>query len=763
MYDKIHRKGNLSRTLLLVNLIPTVLLLIAVILAFATIFIGEIEDDLEEINKMILANITDKIYYLTESQRMLSYEIYHNDAIRELLDNDSPNRERKLKARNYLNDVFISNKSFYSIYILNHNEIILHMGGSVRHEESHGDLYPVVSSVKDYFKPFPREINRGDESFPLVSVVFTRPAGEKRGESYLIVNHKTDSLLDGSMNMNSQVYYVTGGNEILLDYTESILEGRELRDLNSMIGQNDLSSQSQKLHYQGKEYIIHSVLTRDDSFRAVSVSDLKYFMRKTLRLRNRIIAIGIALLLAEMIVSLYFSKSIYQPIYRLFSSVSKGITGFDHGGSVKIHSKELTDSFNTFIERLNNLENYRGRTVERGRKNFLFRVLHGEKGFGEGDFQKVMAEYEMFKNPKGANIFGVVKIDGMAKLTQDHSAYSQAFQMASIEGVVQEQLNRFGEIITNGFSSSCLVFLLHGESPNQAISMGALKKSLEETRDIVNRMMGLSFTVGISPQFFSLSYLEFSHNYRLADLYSCYRFFLGPGKTITENDLTRFKKTGSVINASAKDIGSFLLRGDKMGFVGYLDRCWEQLREYRYEGVMSFFTTVVQEMNNKIQELYGKPSHNLTPRDSQKELEVLESYEELKEYLSAYFSRLSGVMEKSRQAITESTIKVILDYIDEELSNSQLSAYQAAEKIGVSPSHFSRLFHKYTGKKFPEYVMEIRLEHARKILSSEPGASIQEVGKAFGFSSNTYFTTSFKKKYGLPPSQYKNLHHSYPK
>jgi len=71
----------------------------------------------------------------------------------------------------------------------------------------------------------------------------------------------------------------------------------------------------------------------------------------------------------------------------------------------------------------------------------------------------------------------------------------------------------------------------------------------------------------------------------------------------------------------------------------------------------------------------------------------------------------------------------------------------------MSKYHFLRTFQKFTGVTPLEYRNNIRLEHAAELLSEER-ITVEETGQAVGYSSASYFSSAFKKKYGLSPKQY---------
>lgn len=92
--------------------------------------------------------------------------------------------------------------------------------------------------------------------------------------------------------------------------------------------------------------------------------------------------------------------------------------------------------------------------------------------------------------------------------------------------------------------------------------------------------------------------------------------------------------------------------------------------------------------------------------------------------------------------------------IEDNISNPQLSLTLLSDKMGLSIGYLSNLFKKLIGVTFQEYVFNERMERAKIILLSTDMKNY-EIAQAIGFEDPNYFSTAFKKKYGMSPNQYK--------
>ena len=76
-------------------------------------------------------------------------------------------------------------------------------------------------------------------------------------------------------------------------------------------------------------------------------------------------------------------------------------------------------------------------------------------------------------------------------------------------------------------------------------------------------------------------------------------------------------------------------------------------------------------------------------------------------------------------------------------------------EVGMSPSHFSRIFRKVMGLSYQEYLNSRRITKAKNLLRTSP-QSVTEIAVSLGFADPTGFGRIFKKLTKQTPSAYRN-------
>ncbi|MFN8010943.1 MAG: AraC family transcriptional regulator [Holophagaceae bacterium] len=121
--------------------------------------------------------------------------------------------------------------------------------------------------------------------------------------------------------------------------------------------------------------------------------------------------------------------------------------------------------------------------------------------------------------------------------------------------------------------------------------------------------------------------------------------------------------------------------------------------------------------------------------------------------LGAELARLTEKEDRSRfpYRLNRSTLQLVLDHMEAHLG-AKNSVSELATMARCTPDHFIRLFREATSTTPHQYLIERRLQRAVTLLAS--GERPSDVAKILGFYDASAFTRAFKRRFGVPPSQY---------
>ncbi|MBQ1492929.1 MAG: helix-turn-helix domain-containing protein, partial [Blautia sp.] len=94
-------------------------------------------------------------------------------------------------------------------------------------------------------------------------------------------------------------------------------------------------------------------------------------------------------------------------------------------------------------------------------------------------------------------------------------------------------------------------------------------------------------------------------------------------------------------------------------------------------------------------------------------------------------------------------------YIKENYRTASLQSI--ADHVHMNPSYLSTCFHQQTGSKLYDYLAEMRMQEAAKLLVTTD-KSIQEISEEVGYKVANSFARIFRQHYDISPSQYRLLH-----
>ena len=79
-------------------------------------------------------------------------------------------------------------------------------------------------------------------------------------------------------------------------------------------------------------------------------------------------------------------------------------------------------------------------------------------------------------------------------------------------------------------------------------------------------------------------------------------------------------------------------------------------------------------------------------------------------------------------------------------------------RAGFNPTYFSALFKKETGMNFIDYLIDVRIREAKRLLA-DPRKTIADVAQEVGYSDVKHFSRVFTRSTGIQPSKYRKLYY----
>lgn len=184
---------------------------------------------------------------------------------------------------------------------------------------------------------------------------------------------------------------------------------------------------------------------------------------------------------------------------------------------------------------------------------------------------------------------------------------------------------------------------------------------------------------------------------------------------------------------------------EEMGNKGGLNR--EALFQF-HEGFMQSFFGVIQQYNNKVQDIFNETfDYN----------EMLQAYTSLPQLLKFVDFATEYVESKQKKETDDSRSQIerVLDFIQKNLVHD-IGRSEIAKAVYLNPEYLSRLFKKEMGMGLNEYLVQERMKLAKSLLQST-SFPVSIVASKVGYTNFSHFAKVFKSIAGVSPSEYRKI------
>lgn len=221
-------------------------------------------------------------------------------------------------------------------------------------------------------------------------------------------------------------------------------------------------------------------------------------------------------------------------------------------------------------------------------------------------------------------------------------------------------------------------------------------------------------------------------------------------KTVVFFEELRNSETPEMLNiqAEATEISRQVFSGDEQNIVSLLE---------------VFFTTMQLSMTkdeiiSNVGLLYSLVTSELMESGipavlfESKKVRKCQNVVEMKELIISNLTAIAETQREDMPAKGAQSIHAVLRIIHMQYMKN-ITMESVAGQMNYTPYYLSRVFKKYTGCTFSEYLSNYRIEQAKKLIR-EGKLSIKEIASATGFNSQGYFAKIFKKYTGVSPSDF---------
>jgi two-component system response regulator YesN len=281
--------------------------------------------------------------------------------------------------------------------------------------------------------------------------------------------------------------------------------------------------------------------------------------------------------------------------------------------------------------------------------------------------------------------------------------------------------------------------------------------ALEELRQTIEKFLKFTVTIGVGSV--SSDITQISQSYQNAVAALDYKIFMGNNRIIWIEDIEP-KSANKIVFDELKErsLESSIKVGTPSEISDTIDRLFDDIVESKISFkdyqiyIMEMLTTILKVARNSdvdIDNIFGS-SNNLFV-----ELHSLKGIEEVQMWFKDISTKIMNYLVKDRQDTAKELVDKAKGYVREHYGESDININGVCSYLHISPTYFSFIFKKETKTTFINYLTQVRMEEAKELLRNTNMKTF-EIAEKVGYSEPNYFSYSFKKKFNLSPSEYRN-------
>ncbi|CAM4381818.1 helix-turn-helix domain-containing protein [Paenibacillus typhae] len=500
-----------------------------------------------------------------------------------------------------------------------------------------------------------------------------------------------------------------------------------------------------------EKHLVTYVKSAEMNWYFVSVSPYDKLISNIRELRNVTLLVTSALGLAGLLISVFLTKNIYKPMSSLFDTINPALS--TAGSPLIDEYKVLTEVFTTLEEKEKSMQFVIRRSSQTIREHYLLALLKGNIRDIAAPEESIRQIDEDMPGPYFCAI--VLKIDEIEAVKERVQADQQSLLRFALGNIAKETLEPFGACDVLVTEENEVVAVSQYETNELPLE---LKKALEGAQNFLKRYFRLTVSAGIGDIVFGRKNIQYS--YTSAQQYVKYRLIYGK-ESILDAHLTRshFLAVLSYPTASEKKLIDAVQSGKPGAIRERIEEFVGLVAPGSSNQVITYSIQLLLSVLKHFEYLQSLPDTNFNAYlDAIADIEAAESLEDIVGIIAGYCAKIGVLLEEKNQWLNaqkhNSIIENVQNYIREHYTEPGLSLESVSNIAGLSPSYLGKLFKASTQQSFSEALNHTRLEKARELLitSNETAAKISE---SVGMYNITYFSTLFKKKYGVSPSVYR--------
>lgn len=192
--------------------------------------------------------------------------------------------------------------------------------------------------------------------------------------------------------------------------------------------------------------------------------------------------------------------------------------------------------------------------------------------------------------------------------------------------------------------------------------------------------------------------------------------------------------------------------GDFDGLDSLADNIFFEFRNLPIEQVKQLLINMFSLLSSKFMKMSSQLWVVMNERVDYQKLMDIDDKNTLKHTCKDLLKQTIEIVKKKQNDVSKDVVEKAISYMKKHYGE-EISLESVADRYFLNPTYFSRLFKQYTGTTFMDYLIELRMEKAKELISLGK-YKVYEVSQMVGYRSDKYFFRVFKQYTKQSPSEY---------
>jgi YesN/AraC family two-component response regulator len=279
---------------------------------------------------------------------------------------------------------------------------------------------------------------------------------------------------------------------------------------------------------------------------------------------------------------------------------------------------------------------------------------------------------------------------------------------------------------------------------------------LQDIQHTIEKYYDLSLSCGLSDPISQLTQLSFGYTQALQN--SLYTLIFGYKSIITSEMVkeNNANKRVSIPEAIERKLSESLKKGLMTEAGIELEKAFSLFATFHYHDIHRAVTnltwvikyTVVEIMENRVTKMSFNVDYiHHIPQEK-------ETLEEMYVALLALCSQICEGQKPSNVERNDMILETVKELIHQKYADINLSQQTIAATVKLSSAYLGKLFKDSYQITLTEYINEVRLQHAQRLLENGDH-SVLDIMEKCGYANPSYFFRLFKAKFGSTPKEYR--------